>query len=248
MATETLEPSRYISTPEVNLGPERRDRFGENTVSNVGTARYPVIHNFQHDLESLFWVMLWIVTARVGHKQSFAFSQKIFHTSLTLHRSRLNAFTETILDELKACLHPDLKCLAQDLNELRAALHEECLRRGIHGTWSFPASYSFIHDLFLDFFSSLVVKPSRKRGDKWKQVPLVSTPTREVPSSNSIRLGASSPEQHRERPRRELPEETAVATNLTNKLRSAGAKRSRKEEDVRGEESGSKRQKSIESK
>ena len=65
--------------------------------------RIPVLHNYLHDLEAIYWTGLWIITSRVNHEPSLTWGLKIFRHTLTLPPERLQAFILSIrhvLDEI----------------------------------------------------------------------------------------------------------------------------------------------------
>lgn len=71
---------------------------------------YPVVYNFQHDLESLWWIALWILTARVDHPASQLYAQLIFINGLQCSNERANVFTreDHLAAQLREVLHEKL--------------------------------------------------------------------------------------------------------------------------------------------
>jgi hypothetical protein len=72
-----------------------------------------VMPNYVHDLESVWWLLLWILLTRVHHEHSMVYSRDLFFNSISLYSSRANAFTEqnTLRNALGLCILPDLKPL-----------------------------------------------------------------------------------------------------------------------------------------
>lgn len=64
-----------------------------------------VIHNFQHDLESLWWILPWTVTCRIDSDAAFAYGRPIFVNQTDPSEARRNCFiAESILGELETFL------------------------------------------------------------------------------------------------------------------------------------------------
>lgn len=98
-------------TPDPEMGELRptRNVLAEEPGPPMKTPD-PVVYNFQHDLESLWWIILWILTTRVDHLDSQLYAQSIFINELGCSNERANIFTpgEYLADRLREVLHHTL--------------------------------------------------------------------------------------------------------------------------------------------
>ncbi len=78
---------------------------------------------FQHDVESLFWVMLWIVLFRVGGQEVLVLAGEIFTLSDAPSLKRI-AFFKSKKDGLSAKMREELKPLAPLLLDIRSKLYD----------------------------------------------------------------------------------------------------------------------------
>ncbi|KAF9539353.1 hypothetical protein CPC08DRAFT_716367 [Agrocybe pediades] len=69
---------------------------------------YTVVHNPQHDIESLWWLGLWTLTMRVDHAPSREWAKHIFRNTLDPSAARSAAFTKPIMFKLHDHLRPNL--------------------------------------------------------------------------------------------------------------------------------------------
>ncbi len=67
---------------------KRKSILAKRENLSAGNKVGNVIHNPQHDLESLWWLFLWSITARVNNVQSREFVKKIFVNNTDDSRSR----------------------------------------------------------------------------------------------------------------------------------------------------------------
>mgnify|MGYP001455803475 CR=1 FL=1 len=110
-----------------------------------------VIHNFQHDLESLFWVLLWISLTRVGHQPSEEYSWELFVPQMRLSNARRDAFVnEHGLADLPKLLRSDLNCIFPHIRALKKALYKGSIRLTVNEGWFLAESYQRIHGQFSD--------------------------------------------------------------------------------------------------
>ncbi|KAJ2930978.1 hypothetical protein H1R20_g6114, partial [Candolleomyces eurysporus] len=116
-------------------------------VVSPDSQEYPMRHNFQHDLESLFWIALWILTARINHTPSIRHSKRIFTKTANLYPSgpRQSALFLDISETLSKCLAEPLRPLARILERVRNVLYIQAYRRGEELSWEDEKSYSLIH-------------------------------------------------------------------------------------------------------
>ncbi|RXW20599.1 hypothetical protein EST38_g5253 [Candolleomyces aberdarensis] len=142
------------------------------------SEKHPLRHNFQHDLESVFWIALWIVTARIDHPPSRQNANLIFTSTADLHPStaRQSAFVLNIIGTLSECLVEPLLPLAHTLEKVRNDLYRAAFYRGDKLAWQDEKSYSLIHAKMAIRFVLLL---EDTRG--WGDVPL-APPNSEAPS------------------------------------------------------------------
>ncbi|KAF9539352.1 hypothetical protein CPC08DRAFT_498864 [Agrocybe pediades] len=108
---------------------EEREKMKDNTghgPTQVAVENpFRVVHNPQHDIESLWWLALWTLTLRVNHTSSsrkWAFS--IFQHTLVPSTQRRDAFNFDIEHNLFKYLHKDLRePFAMAIGNFRALLH-----------------------------------------------------------------------------------------------------------------------------
>lgn len=116
-------------------------------------SRVIVLHNFQHDLESIFWLALYTVTARINHEPGRAFAKNVFKNTVVLCLDRSMCLKEKISDTLHGCLSPDVAGVANVLEYLRQKLlmhyHLRNTNRLANGPSDDTESYAEIHN---DFF------------------------------------------------------------------------------------------------
>jgi hypothetical protein len=111
-----------------------------------------IIYNFQHDLESIWWILMWTLTARVPHNPSRDFASKIFQNRISLTRERADCITEDITERLSACLEKSLLRFVRPLERLRLAMRREYVIRAKKNELFVRGSYSNIHAIFVSFF------------------------------------------------------------------------------------------------
>jgi len=158
MATEILQ-SLYIgqygtTTPNPKYNTSNTSAFYQalsNDREHPLVIHRPVIHNFQHDLESLFWVRLWISHTRVGHQPSEEYSWELFVPQIRLSNACRDAFLNPQgLNALPEPLHRDLSCTIPHISALRMALFEASTRLTSTKGWLLAESYRVIHSQFSD--------------------------------------------------------------------------------------------------
>ncbi|KAF8870816.1 hypothetical protein BD779DRAFT_509185 [Infundibulicybe gibba] len=162
-----IQRQQYISPPSRKSIPLAI--FSEDPTPST-PARPPVRFNFQHDLESLWWVLLWVVTRGLDHAPSRKFADKVFqHQSEASAERRSVIMDETyLLDELEKCLHPSVQKYGASLDQCLMQLRASYEQREQAGNLENPASYTPIHgtmDRFLKFWKSTVDKNDDVRID-----------------------------------------------------------------------------------
>ncbi|TBU26366.1 hypothetical protein BD311DRAFT_779715 [Dichomitus squalens] len=107
----------------------------------------PIIHNFQHDLESFFWLLLWILTTRIStctpHLKSY--TDRLFLVDGRLDQThRVTPFRErTIGSEVQGLLPDDMKVFADRIHILNQALCDASIKR--HLDFGNVASYVHLY-------------------------------------------------------------------------------------------------------
>ncbi|KAF5316058.1 hypothetical protein D9619_006112 [Psilocybe cf. subviscida] len=143
-----------------------------------------VSYNFQHDLESVWWIALYFITAGVGHIPSSRYAAKIFTDGLTPMRDRAEAFRYNIGDPLMAVLLPSLQAAFVDtMDDLREELYTHYVARALFGQLDVPESYAQIHAIFATEFDRLLNANTRN----WKQTKIVPLRTADDPRKRAVK-------------------------------------------------------------
>jgi hypothetical protein len=118
-----------------------------------------VLHNFQQDLESIVWLALYTVTARIAHEPGRAFAKNVFKNKVVLYLDHSTCLKEKTSDTLHGCLSPDVAGVANVLEYLRQKLlkhyHLRNTNRLANGPSDDAESYAEIHNEFFVTFESL---------------------------------------------------------------------------------------------
>ncbi|KAJ2921592.1 hypothetical protein H1R20_g15496, partial [Candolleomyces eurysporus] len=141
---------------------------------------YPLIHNFLHDLEASWWITLWIITSRLGHKLSETYAIPIFYNTSTLELSepRLAAFEEEIDKKLYGCLLELLKGVVGEFERIRLHLAQTAEDLGKAKAWSMKKGcqlYSELHANFAAAFAEFA-NPEAKWASVRLNIPTSSSP------------------------------------------------------------------------
>jgi hypothetical protein len=114
-----------------------------------------IIYNFQHDLESIWWIFVWTATSRVAHEPSINFANKIFKNTTTLSKERADCMIKGIFGPLNDCLEPSLRGLALPLDKLRKLMFAHYVRRAKKDEIYDLGSYTEVHYAFASFFQGI---------------------------------------------------------------------------------------------
>ncbi|KAF9540041.1 hypothetical protein CPC08DRAFT_731033, partial [Agrocybe pediades] len=114
-----------------------------------------VIHNFQHDLETLWWLILYVLMALTNHPPSIAYSEKIFQNTTSPPPHRIDAFYHSIRKTLEEVLIESAQPLTGIMEDMRMRLVDQYVKRERKGRTNQPQSYDFIHQLFEIFLDKL---------------------------------------------------------------------------------------------
>ncbi|TEB35798.1 hypothetical protein FA13DRAFT_1811462 [Coprinellus micaceus] len=127
------------------------ESLGYLTRLQTGTCEPVQMHTYQHDLESLFWLILWIVLARIGHQQSidaaFAIFQEGHSTQFARGRTLKDGFTPALQDSF----HVDTHKIRDELGAIRRQLYRAYKMRSPQDMQDI-ASYSLVCGQYLEFF------------------------------------------------------------------------------------------------
>ncbi|KAG9218193.1 hypothetical protein CCMSSC00406_0005874 [Pleurotus cornucopiae] len=135
-----------------------------------GAAPMPLVYNFQHDLESIWWIFLWTVTCRVSHPPSIVFGQDIFKNTMQLSSERSKCLQYPIESSLLTCLMSPLQQLAAPLETLRKFMANAYMFHHKDQDWSNLSSYIHIHNVFHMFFAAIDPSPA-----DWSGIALVTS-------------------------------------------------------------------------
>jgi len=126
-----------------------------------------VAHNFQHDLESLWWAVLWTLTHRSGHAPAREYADRIFQNQMTLSDARARALDSDIKVHLTKYLSPELKDFALTMEILRHIMWNTYINRAQNDLLFNANSYAFIHRVFQIKFETLILQHTG-----WRDYPL----------------------------------------------------------------------------
>jgi hypothetical protein len=184
---------------KLNFNVDELDEDGPETTVTQPAPHQVVIYNFQHDLESIWWILMWTLTARVSHDPSILFASKIFQNKTSLCRERADCILEDISLRLRNCLEISLRRFIRPLEMLRDEMHRNYLIRPNKNELFVPRSYKVIHTVFDKFFRG--INPPNSNNSNWRTMPLgnnerqppVLAPQRPSQPGSSLQLDASGP-------------------------------------------------------
>ncbi|PPQ90042.1 hypothetical protein CVT25_006359 [Psilocybe cyanescens] len=173
----------------------RAARARATAVSKLGSSRI-VVHNFQHDLESLWWILLWTVTCRI--KSGAAYGKPIFVNQMEPTKERYDCFMAySLLGELEKCIAPpkseDDIGLAASIEGLRRVMKMDYAQR-IGNAKLFKAKYfAQIHKDFADSFMAMQTTAS-----EWSSTPLIIHSAKNADGALSVTPGRMKRERSEE--------------------------------------------------
>ncbi|TFY59786.1 hypothetical protein EVG20_g7656 [Dentipellis fragilis] len=147
MAIE-IQRQRYFSSYRL---PSRAPHTWANIddTFKVPAQKPRIIYNFEHDLESFFWLLLWAITARSHNDEIDALVKPIFQHNSGCSLQREEAFiTENQIQEQLTDLLPNaMKKLPAFLEVLRDNLYHAYLERSEIGRLeSYSGSYGMVRE------------------------------------------------------------------------------------------------------
>ncbi|KAH9476608.1 hypothetical protein JR316_0010521 [Psilocybe cubensis] len=208
-----LDPAKNtVKTEHKRINVERLAQFKQKLqMSTTAKKATGVLHNFQHDLESIWWILLWNICCRLHPEHSTQslqdFGKAIFVNEMKPTDSRMRCITEPSIGESIVAEAPEsLFPLVSALFLLRHDLYQHYVDRGKWRTYDDIGSYSKIHNIFFDIFELLNIEvtkaseaqdPDDDDGDShWSKISLLVKEIR-----NSVAEGSAVGEPERKRPR-----------------------------------------------
>ncbi|KAF9441707.1 hypothetical protein P691DRAFT_545909 [Macrolepiota fuliginosa MF-IS2] len=164
MALELLTGTRHRTSSSVPLSVAFLETaivdeaMLKQLVRQGSTATSGVVCNFQHDLESLFWIALWIVLARVNYELSQAYAKLIYVNEIRATSERSSVFTdaEILNGTLSKKLHPSLESFIPLLATMAGTLFNAYLARDQENKVLEIGAYAPVYPPMLNLFYMLV--------------------------------------------------------------------------------------------
>lgn len=172
--------------------PDPDDVSLADTPATHSSSVQAVVHNFQHDLESLWWLILWIIVSHVkdqpknnwqglttfaeAKKESQKWAAPIFQNVIDhLPPSRMACFMAENLDsQLKSFMPAKAIPFAYPINLLKKYMYTAYLQRAKDGAHRNKESYANIHRYFAVFFTDM----HRHRHQEWRSYILNKKPAK----------------------------------------------------------------------
>ncbi|KAJ2976429.1 hypothetical protein NUW54_g11566 [Trametes sanguinea] len=153
-------------------------------------------HNFQHDLESIFWILTWLVVTHIPGQDCAVMSNELFHSKdPRFHIARLRFLMDSrFCAERLESLRQDLpSSIRRGLLTLRAILHKRYLSRG-HSIGDM-STYSPVYGLFRNVLQTIAdsVPQGTVRLER-PPPPKVAERSGYVPRTRSLQKKAEAPE------------------------------------------------------
>ncbi|PPQ81959.1 hypothetical protein CVT25_014688 [Psilocybe cyanescens] len=187
-----------------------------------------VVHNFQHDLESVWWILLWTITCRIHHTPSKEWARPIFQNITDLSPARTTCFSKKVEGALETILIDKARGFSKWIEAARLFMFKQYRERVRGGRLRAKGSYVFIHEQFINFFNAL---KGIKQKD-WRELELIKNNPYSVPhipqSSEKKAAATDEPTDHDPDP---SPAPTAPAAHIAQPARMK-LKRSRSEDEV----------------
>ncbi|EAU89839.1 other/FunK1 protein kinase [Coprinopsis cinerea okayama7 len=135
---------------------------------------FDIVHTYQYDLESIWWILLWLVTVRVNQNLPKWFGNKYFQQRVDLEYAGTRAYLFTrplaYVPKIKECIPQELlSSFFGRLDVLRNDLYREYVTRNRDGSYIDIESYSWIaSEGFNKFYTG--IEDSR---DEWGAIDLI---------------------------------------------------------------------------
>ncbi|PPQ83150.1 hypothetical protein CVT25_005393 [Psilocybe cyanescens] len=150
----------YISAVD---GDEHKDPFSTDRIQVV-------IHNFQHDLESVWWLLLWTLVARIKHDISNDWAKMIFQNTLHLSIARDRCFCESIHPKLHDILATPAKGFSKPMDDLRQIMVKAYHNREKDGNIRNAGTYLHVHSQFEGLFAVIERQKGWRKARKTKLI------------------------------------------------------------------------------
>uniref|UniRef100_A0A8H8CEK6 Fungal-type protein kinase domain-containing protein n=1 Tax=Psilocybe cubensis TaxID=181762 RepID=A0A8H8CEK6_PSICU len=192
-----------------------KERLAELTLQLQNPTTTPpqkgVAHNFQHDLESMWWMLLWNICCRLDPTQSTKslqdFGKAIFINDIKPTDARIHCITAPFGKTVTPKAPKSILSVVTSLSLLSGELYQNYVDRGRNGAYNDVGSYAQIHSIFFETFKALdeeVTEASEAQasgrndgGDQhWSTIPLLVKAY-----SNTVAQGSAVGEPERKRPR-----------------------------------------------
>ncbi|KAG2008905.1 other/FunK1 protein kinase, variant 2 [Coprinopsis cinerea AmutBmut pab1-1] len=164
MACELLSLSNFL--------PDIRRRGGHRPIY----PKKPVIHNYQHDLEAIWWIALWLICMRINQPLPRSFGNEHFQHNVGRTYSDIRSclfadpFSLGSYSSLTQSLPPPLRStFLSSLDALRNNLYVEYVSRNKEGKQDDPGTYSWIASEGFTLF----IESIRGCRDEWAKIPLM---------------------------------------------------------------------------
>lgn len=145
----------------------------------------PKVHTYQHDIESLWWLTLWIVMCNVGHDPSAQKAEPVFRKRVAMTSARERVFLEVgRFTALIGTLRPELRTFGPILNFIRLLLLT-CYTNRKPQNIGVENTYAQVMACHLQFFEHL-----EKSRDHWGAVDI--SPKSPRPSAAVVATTAAS--------------------------------------------------------
>ncbi|KAF9449016.1 hypothetical protein P691DRAFT_774983, partial [Macrolepiota fuliginosa MF-IS2] len=127
--------------------------------NNKRSVRSPPKFKFQHDVESLWWIILWILLCRVKFSNEFVAELKvtIFRVSDTPDPMRRDLFTsdsDSFISYILQGLHPNHIDYVGELDDIRTTLRDSYTNKDMFDNINKPNAYGPIYD---EIWSLLII-------------------------------------------------------------------------------------------
>ncbi|KAF5334124.1 hypothetical protein D9611_014900 [Ephemerocybe angulata] len=132
----------------------------------IPAASKAVVHTFFHDIESLWWLIVWLITSRIGCDASKIAAHALFQGHFADSERRGNVVIGGLSHDIVSSLHDDVKPIAARLEPFRVQLYGDYLRNSPEMRLEYE-NYAPACATALIFFDDV-----RESCDVWASFPL----------------------------------------------------------------------------
>ncbi|KAH9485692.1 hypothetical protein JR316_0002602 [Psilocybe cubensis] len=177
----TLWAAPMVSASDIVGGALRATRKSDG----LDASSKIVVHNFQHDLESLWWILVWTLTCRIGSDAAFAYGRTIFVNQMKPSYARAECFTDDaeLLEKLIGFLPPSTSenSLPELVNVLRYLMNLHYVKRVGTRTHFNPEQYCSIYNDF-----DLVFDTMKATATEWSSIELITRKSTDSVEEESV--------------------------------------------------------------